>query len=61
VEATFVDGEWSMEREDPDFHQRFAGTVTQDRIDARTEASEDEGKTWRKDFDLIFERSAPAS
>lgn len=58
---TFVDGEWSMEREDPDFHQRFAGTVTQDRIDARTEASEDEGKTWRKDFDLIFERSAPAS
>ena len=37
-------------------HQRIVGTVTADRIDARTQASEDEGKTWRKDFDLIFER-----
>ena len=34
-------GEWRVEREDPDFHQRFVGTVSADRIDARTEASED--------------------
>ena len=50
-------GEWRVEREDPDFHQRFVGTIEADRIVARTEASEDEGRTWRKDFDLIFERS----
>jgi hypothetical protein len=54
---TLDDGEWLMERADPDFHQRIVGTVSADRIDARTEASEDEGKTWRKDFDLIFERT----
>ncbi len=53
---TFEDGEWSMLREDPDFHQRFVGTVTPNRIDARTDASEDAGATWRKDFDIIFER-----
>ena len=50
------EGEWRMERADPDFYQRIVGTVSRDRILARTEASEDEGKTWRKDFDLIFER-----
>lgn len=55
-DVTFDDGEWTWSREDPDFHQRFIGTVTADRIDARTEASDDGGKTWRKDFDLIFER-----
>ena len=53
---TLDNGEWLMERADPDFHQRFVGTVSADRIDARTEASEDGGTTWRKDFDLIFER-----
>ena len=54
---TLEGGEWTMLREDPDFHQRFVGTITPDRIDARTEASEDEGTTWKKDFDLIFERT----
>jgi hypothetical protein len=33
-------------------------TVESDRIVSRWEASEDLGKTWRKDFDLIFERRA---
>jgi hypothetical protein len=32
------------------------GTIEPDRILARTEASDDEGRTWRKDFDLTFER-----
>ena len=50
---TFGDGEWTMVREDPDFHQRLVATVTPDRIDA----SEDEGASWRKDFDLTFERT----
>jgi hypothetical protein len=56
--TTFADGEWLMLREDPDMHQRFVATVTKDRIDGRWDASEDGGATWRKDFSLIFERTA---
>jgi hypothetical protein len=47
---------WTMTREDPDLHQRFIAEVEEDRILGRWEASEDAGKTWRKDFDLTFER-----
>ncbi len=53
---TFADGDWRMWQEDPDFHQRFVASVTPDRIQARFEASEDAGATWRKDFDLTFDR-----
>lgn len=53
---TFTEDEWTMLRQDPDFHQRFVANVTPHRIDGRWEASEDRGATWRKDFDLIFER-----
>ena len=52
----YGDGGWTLVREDPDFHQRFIATVERDRIDGRWEASEDAGNTWRKNFDLIFER-----
>jgi hypothetical protein len=46
-----------MVREDPDFHQRFvADVVTGDRVEGRWEASEDEGRTWRTDFDLLSTR-----
>jgi len=55
-DMTFGGGDWTLVREDPDFHQRFIATVGPDRIDGRWEASEDAGVTWRKDFDLIFER-----
>jgi hypothetical protein len=52
------DGErWMFTREDPDFHQRFIAEVGQDRVVGRWEASEDAGRTWRKDFDLIFSRA----
>ena len=54
--VTFGDGRWEMLREDPDFHQRFVATVSPDRIEGHWDASEDQGATWRKDFDLIFER-----
>lgn len=47
---------WTMSRKDPDFHQRFIADLERDRIVGRWEASEDEGRSWRKDFDLIFER-----
>jgi hypothetical protein len=52
-------GHWEMLREDPDFHQRFVATIAGDRIDGRWDASDDNGATWRKDFDLIFERVVP--
>ncbi|HET9139063.1 hypothetical protein [Actinophytocola sp.] len=57
---TFGDGHWTMSRTDPDFHQRFIGDVEADRIVGRWEASEDQGQTWRKDFDLTFERKPEA-
>jgi hypothetical protein len=53
---TVVDRGWILLRQDPDFHQRFVATVSPDRIDGRWDASEDQGASWRKDFDLIFER-----
>lgn len=56
---TFAGGDWTLHREDPDFHQRFVATVAADRIQGRWDASEDDGATWRKDFDLVFERVVP--
>ena len=50
------DGTWTMSRSDPDFHQRIVGRVDGDRIVGQADASDDGGVTWRKDFDLIFER-----
>lgn len=57
---TFGGGEWTLRREDPDFHQRWTATVEPDRIAGRWEASEDGGATWRKDFDLTWVRGAAA-
>jgi hypothetical protein len=58
VFAMSFDGErWSLSREDPDMSQRFIADVGPDRIAGRWEASEDHGSTWRKDFDLTFERA----
>jgi hypothetical protein len=58
---TFDGRTWTMWRDDPDFHQRIVATVEPDRILMQPEASEDEGKTWRKDFDMIFERKGADS
>lgn len=57
-ELTLDDDSWVMSRTDPDFHQRLLGRVVGDRIVGQADASDDEGVTWRKDFDLIFERSS---
>ncbi|WP_153395327.1 hypothetical protein [Ornithinicoccus halotolerans] len=56
-QMSFGDGGWSMTREDPDFYQRFLAAVAPDRIEGRWEASEDGGRSWRKDFDLTFVRT----
>jgi hypothetical protein len=53
---SFDDSHWNLTREDPDMHQRFVADVEPDRITGRWEASDDQGETWRKDFDLIFDR-----
>ena len=57
---TFADGAWTLSRADPDFHQRMIMQVEPDRIEMRADASEDEGQTWRKDLDYIFERRRDA-
>ena len=54
---TFDDARWTMSREDPDMFQRFVAEVGPQRISGRWEASDDQGSTWRKDFDLVFERA----
>jgi hypothetical protein len=55
-DMTWGDGEWTLSRADPDFHQRIVAAVAGDRIEASVDASEDAGTTWRKDFDLTFMR-----
>jgi hypothetical protein len=54
---TFDNAQWTLGREDPDMFQRFIADVGPNRVAGRWEASEDQGSTWRKDFDLIFERA----
>ena len=55
-DMSFGDGQWVIWREDPDFHQRIVTSVEPDLMVASVDASEDAGRTWRKDFDLIWER-----
>jgi hypothetical protein len=55
---TFNDSHWQLDREDPDMFQRFIADVGPDRIAGRWEASDDLGSTWRRDFDLVFERTS---
>nr|ADR01064.1 Noc-1 [Nocardia sp. ATCC 202099] len=54
---TFDAARWTMSRADPDLFQRFVADVTPGRVTGRWEASQDRGSTWRKDFDLVFERA----
>ena len=53
---SFDGSRWSLLREDPDMFQRYVADVSPERISGRWEASDDQGATWRKDFDLVFER-----
>jgi hypothetical protein len=57
-DMTFADSEWTLLREDPDFHQRIVMRLGDERLDWRADASEDAGRTWRKDLDYIFTRRA---
>jgi hypothetical protein len=53
---SFNGNRWRLLREDADMFQRFVADVGPDRIAGRWEASDDRGATWRKDFDLVFDR-----
>jgi hypothetical protein len=53
---SFDGAHWTLNREDPDMFQRFVADLGPGRITGRWEASDDRGTTWRKDFDLVFER-----
>lgn len=55
-DMTFDDAGWTLNREDTDMYQRFVADVGPDRIAGRWEASDDQGTTWRKDYDLVFDR-----
>ena len=55
-EVTLDDDGWAMSRTDPDMHQRLNGRIDGDRMVGQADASDDQGVTWRKDFDLIWER-----
>jgi len=62
---TFDDGVWTLLRDSPDFSdlnfwQRYTGTFSEDgaTIAGSWEMSQDEGATWKKDFDLIYRRVA---
>jgi hypothetical protein len=56
-DMTFDGSHWTLSREDPDMFQRFIADIEPDRIAGRWEASDDHGSTWRRDFDLIFQRA----
>jgi len=60
-ELTIDDDSWTMSRTDPDMHQRLLARVDGDRMIGQTDASEDQGATWRKDFDLVFTRVGTSS
>src|SRR5262249_25513958 len=56
-EMTFADGVWTLERDDPDFAQRYTGTLSEDG-NSITGAwhIKQPGAEWEKDFDLNYER-----
>ncbi len=55
-DLTIDDSGWEMSRTDPDMHQNLRCRFEGNRMVGDTNASDDAGQTWRKDFDLVFER-----
>lgn len=55
---TFSGGDWTQQRADPGFHQRFDARLSDDgrRIDGAWSKSHDDGRTWEHDFDVTYER-----
>ena len=60
-DVTLTGDTWTMSRADPDMHQRLTGHSTGQRISGSAEASQDQGRTWRTDLNLTFERTSHAT
>lgn len=56
-EAKFDGKSLVCHREDKDFYQRMTLTITADGLHALAEASEDKGKTWRKDLEMVYNKA----
>lgn len=53
-DATFDGRKFIFLREDEDFYQRITLEITLDGLHSVAEASEDKGKTWRKDLEMAY-------
>lgn len=56
-DATFDGKVMVFSREDPDFYQRITLEITSDGLHSVAEASDDKGKTWRKDLEMSHVRA----
>jgi len=53
-DTTFDGKRFVFNREDKDFYQRMTLTIKPDGLHTVAEASEDQGKTWRKDLEMAY-------
>jgi len=53
-DTTFDGKQMVFNREDTDMYQRMTLTITSDGLHFVAEASDDEGKTWRKDLEMSY-------
>jgi hypothetical protein len=53
-DMTFDGQKLVFNREDKDFYQRMTLEITREGLHSVAEASEDKGKTWRKDLEMDF-------
>ena len=54
---TFDGATWTLERDDPDFAQRYVGEFSGNRIEGRWEIKQPGDADFRLDFELSFERA----
>ena len=53
-DASFDGKKMVFQRQDNDMHQRLTLEITTDGLHSVAEASEDQGTTWRKDFEMTY-------
>lgn len=56
-DVTFESKKLVFIREDKDFYQKITIKITESGLHFVPEASENKGKTWRKDFDMVYVRT----
>jgi len=57
-ETTFDGKTMVSNREDKDFYQRMTLTITSDGLHCVAEASDDKGKSWRKDLEMSYVKTS---